>query len=67
MQFWHTSTPLDTGRKLNMQKTFKRRLGRLLNVYVQSIYVLCPGGWRYDTENADWALLQERFTNTLQK
>ena len=25
-------TPVDTGRKLNVRKTFKRRPGRLLNV-----------------------------------
>ena len=26
------SIPVDTGRKLNVYKTFRRRLGRLLNV-----------------------------------
>ena len=35
--------PADTGRKLNVHKTFRRRLGRLLRVLrmVCSIYVLC--------------------------
>ena len=27
-----TNTPVDTGRKLNAHKTFRRRSGRLLNV-----------------------------------
>ena len=27
-----TNTPVDTGRKLNARKTFRRRSGRLLNV-----------------------------------
>ena len=31
-----TNFPLDTGRKLNVHKTFRRRPGRLLNVYVRS-------------------------------
>ena len=34
--------PLDTGRKLNVHKTFRRRPGRLLNV--SSIYILGPEG-----------------------
>ena len=29
---WLISNPVDTGRKLNVHKTFRRRLGRLLNV-----------------------------------
>ena len=37
-----TKTPVDTVRKLNVHKTFRRRPGRLLTVfYVRSIYVLC--------------------------
>ena len=28
----HNSYPVDTGRKLNVHKTFKRRPGRLLNI-----------------------------------
>ena len=36
--------PLNTGRKSNLHITFRRRPGRLLNFYVRSIYVLCPGG-----------------------
>ena len=32
--------PVDTGRKLNVRKTFRRRPGR----YVRSIYVLCLRG-----------------------
>ena len=44
--FWSAqcshSNPVDTGRKLNVHKTFRRSPGRLLNVsYVHSIYVLC--------------------------
>ena len=27
-----TSNPVDTGRKLNVHKTFRRRPGRLLNI-----------------------------------
>ena len=30
--FQQTSLPVDTGRKLNAHKTFRRRTGRLLNV-----------------------------------
>ena len=30
-KFWH-NIPVDTGRKLNVHKTFRRRPGRLLNV-----------------------------------
>ena len=32
--------PVDTGRKLNVHKTFKRRPGRLLNVLCA--FSLCP-------------------------
>ena len=32
--------PVDTGRKLNVHKTFKRRPGRLWTSYVRSIDVL---------------------------
>ena len=36
--------PLDTVSKLNIYKTFRRRLGRLLNVLCTiSVYVLCQG------------------------
>ena len=49
---------IDTGRKLNVYKTFRRRPGRLLKVlYVRSIYFLCLLGWQsigtFDTKNAD--------------
>ena len=39
---------LDTGRKLNVYKTFRRRSGRLLNVLYTSIYVMCPGKPKLD-------------------
>ena len=36
--------PLDIRLKLNVDKTFRKRHGRLLNIlYVRSIYILCPG------------------------
>ena len=38
--------PVDTGRKLNVHKTFRRRPGRLLNVLCT--FNLCP----VSTENA---------------
>ena len=31
-RWWIGTIPVDTGRKLNVQKTFRRRPGRLLNV-----------------------------------
>ena len=34
--------PRDTGRKLNIHKTFRRRSGRLLNVLLRLISLLCP-------------------------
>ena len=34
-----SNLPLETGRKLNERKTFKKRSGRLLNV----LYVMRPG------------------------
>ena len=37
-------SPVDTGRKLKVHKTFTRRPGRPLNVFIRSIYVLYPGG-----------------------
>ena len=37
----YSSNPVDARRKLNVHKTFRRHPGRLLNVYVRSIYVLC--------------------------
>ena len=45
------NNPVDTRRKLNVHKTFRRRPGRLLNSYVHSIYVLCLLGSR-PSENA---------------
>ena len=33
--------PVDTGRKLNVHKTFRRRLDVFWTSYVRSIYVLC--------------------------
>ena len=36
--------PLVTGRTLNVHKTLRRRPGRLLNVYVRLVYVICPRG-----------------------
>ena len=38
------TSPVDTGRKLNIHKTLRRRSGRLLNINVCSIYVLCLRG-----------------------
>ena len=35
---------LDTGRHLNVHKTFRRHLGRLWTSYICSTYVLCPEG-----------------------
>ena len=35
---------VDTGRKLNVHKTFRRCPGRLLNALLRSIYVLCLRG-----------------------
>ena len=34
------SNPVDTGRKLNVHKTFRRRPGRFWTSYVRSVYVL---------------------------
>ena len=36
--------PLDTGRKLNVHKTFRRRPGRLLNVLCMFNLCLVSGG-----------------------
>ena len=36
-------SPLDTGRRLNVHKTFGRRSER----YVRSIYVMFPGGYSF--------------------
>ena len=36
-----TVYPVDTGRKLNVHKTFRKRPERLLNVLCTLIYVLC--------------------------
>ena len=33
---------METGRKLNVRKTFRRPLWRPLNIYVSLIDVLCP-------------------------
>ena len=33
--------PVDTGRELNVYRTFRRRSGRLLNIFICSTYVLC--------------------------
>ena len=38
------SNPVDTGRKLNVHKMFRRRSGQFLNVLCSSIYVLCLRG-----------------------
>ena len=40
--FFYTS-PVDTGRKLNVHKTFRDVLSVFLTSFVHSIYVLCPG------------------------
>ena len=37
--------PADTGRKLNVHKTFRRRPERLRTSYVCSICVMCLRGW----------------------
>ena len=38
--------PVDTGRRLNVHKTFRTHPGRLLNVLLRSDYVLCLRGRR---------------------
>ena len=35
------NSPVDTGRKLNVRKTFRRRPGHLLNVLC-TLFNLCP-------------------------
>ena len=51
-----SNNPVDTGRKLNVHKTFRRRLVRLLNFWtshVRSIYVLCLRGMVCFFEKSD--------------
>ena len=36
--------PIDTGRKLNLHKTFRRRPGRLLNLYMYIQFTSCVYG-----------------------
>ena len=40
LKTWKTPIPVDTGRKLNVHKTFRRHPGRLLNVLCTFNYVL---------------------------
>ena len=56
---WHIICPVDTGRKLNVHKTFRRRLGRLLNVLCTSNLRPVSTGW-----NVCWCLLKSYFINT---
>ena len=48
-------TPVDTGRKLNVHKTFRRRPGRLLNV-------LCTFNLRHVSTGTDLTILSQRLT-----
>ena len=44
LAFWVRNIPVDTGRKFNVHKTFRRGPGRLIYVltsYLRSTYVLC--------------------------
>ena len=56
-------SPLDTGRKLNVHKTFRKRSGRLLNAYVRSVYVLCLRGSQ-SLKNCFMASKFELFDNS---
>ena len=43
---WHRSNPLDTGRKLNVHKTFRRRPGRLLKILCKfNLRLASTGNW----------------------
>ena len=35
--------PQDTGHELNVNETFRKCPGCLMNLYVRSVYPLCPG------------------------
>ena len=50
---------LDTGRKLNVYKTFRRHPGRLLKVLYTSVYAMCLGNtetWFILYKSMDWFL-----------
>ena len=51
VQFWN---PVDTGCKLNVHRTFRRRPGRLLNVLCTFNLRLVSTGKFYDTRIVDF-------------
>ena len=48
---WYMIIPAGIGRKFNVQKTFRRRPGHLLNVLCTFKYVLCLRGYEHGSKH----------------